>query len=361
MKYNIIFVFLLLTLLFYPTINVLASKNVTLYYYWGDGCPHCAKVAQLINSLNKKYPNLKVIKKEIWNNQNNAKEFAHTLENLNVPNNQRGVPFVKIENDYLIGDQPIINNLDSLIEKYLYKTPQQKNNADVVNVSNRKFSFLAITGAALADSINPCAIAVLIILLSFLMLLNEKKRALKSGISFIAGVYITYFILGMGLLYVLKLIPSISKFIYIIVGIIAIIIGLSNIKDYFWYGGGGFVTEIPRRWRPLMQKILKGATSPIVAFLTGMIITSFELPCTGGPYFFTIGLLTKNISWSKIILILSYYNFIFILPLIIILFLIYIGYSNIKNISGWRQKNIKVMHLIAGVIMLALGIWIILI
>lgn len=214
-----------------------------------------------------------------------------------------------------------------------------------------------ITSAALVDSINPCAIAVLLILLGSLLTTTDNKRAIITGLSFTIGLFIAYFLAGLGLFHALSF-AFLAKWIHLIIGILAILIGLSNIKDFFWYGGGGFVTEIPNRWRPSLKSFLKKITSPLSAFFAGFIVIFFELPCTGGPYLFTIGYMA-TLPKVSIIPILLYYNLIFVLPLIIITALIYFGYSNIGKATDWKDKNIRLLHLISGIIMLVLGIWII--
>lgn len=218
-------------------------------------------------------------------------------------------------------------------------------------------TFPIITGAAFVDSINPCAIAVLLILLATLLSTKDKNKALKTGGAFILALYLTYFFLGIGFIGILNL-SGFATFFHQFIGILAIIIGIFNVKDYFWYGGGGFAMEIPKRWRPKLKELLSRATSPTAAFLIGVVVTLFELPCTGGPYIFVLGLLSQNLSWIKIIPILLYYNLVFVLPLIAISGLIYFGYSSVEKANLWKEKNIKTFHLIAGIIMIVLGFWV---
>jgi cytochrome c biogenesis protein CcdA len=99
-------------------------------------------------------------------------------------------------------------------------------------------------------------------------------------------------------------------------------------------------------------------TSPLGAFFAGFVITLFELPCTGGPYFFVIGLLAQSESITSIIPTLLFYNLVFVLPLILIVFAVYFGVSSVEKAEAWKEKNIRVLHLIAGIIMLALGLWV---
>jgi cytochrome c biogenesis protein CcdA len=218
-------------------------------------------------------------------------------------------------------------------------------------------TFWVIAGAAIVDSINPCAIAVLLILLTALIAQNDKKKVLKLGFVFILSIFIAYFLLGIGLLGVVNVTHLAGPF-HRIIGFLAIIIGIFNIKDFFRYGAGGFVMEIPRSWRPKLKALLNSVTSAPAIFAIGFLVTLFELPCTGGPYLFVLGLLSQNIDWVRIVPILILYNLVFVLPLIIITFLIYLGYSSTEKADKWKEKNIRVLHLIAGIIMVLLGLWV---
>jgi cytochrome c biogenesis protein CcdA len=138
------------------------------------------------------------------------------------------------------------------------------------------------------------------------------------------------------------------------------VIGLFNIKDYFWYGGGGFVMEIPRRWRPSLKKLLGKVTSPLGAFLMGFVVCLFELPCTGGPYLFVLGLLAEKATRLYAIPILLLYNLFFILPLLLITLMVYVGFTNVEKATEWKERNVRKLHLVAGLIMLGLGLVVVL-
>ena len=217
-------------------------------------------------------------------------------------------------------------------------------------------TFWAITGAALVDSINPCAIAVLLLLLTGLLSFKEKRNILRTGLMFIAGLFLAYYLAGVGLLGAIHL-TGLAPVLHKVVAVIAILVGVANIKDYFWYGGIGFVTEIPRSWRPKIKGLLSGVVAPWTAFVAGVLVTFFELPCTGGPYLFTLGLLGEGFSWLSALGILVYYNLLFVLPLVVILLVIYWEYSTAARTAEWKDKNIRMLHLIAGTVMLGLGIW----
>lgn len=218
-------------------------------------------------------------------------------------------------------------------------------------------SFSVITCAALVDSINPCAIAVLLILLGSLLATKDRRKVFLSGLLFVLGLFIAYFLAGLGLFQALN-VSSFAKWLHLFVGALAIVLGLLNIKDFFWYGGGGLVTEIPRSWRPRLKKFLQNLSSPLLAFIGGLVVIVFELPCTGGPYLFTLGYLA-SLPKISLIPILLYYNLVFIFPLIVLLRFFYFGYSSIEKASNWKDRNLKILHLISGIVMLILGIWVI--
>jgi len=222
-------------------------------------------------------------------------------------------------------------------------------------------TFWLVTSSAFVDAINPCAITVLLFLLSALLFFGDRKKLLRVALSFILGIFLTYLLFGIGFFYILKL----NQYIFVspvifhnVMGTFAIIVGLLNIKDFFWYGGGGFVMEIPRKWRPKLSMIIAKATSVPAAFLTGFIVTLFALPCTGGPYVFVLGVLSTHVSKILIVPILLYYNAVLVLPLLVILGLVYFGLWEVGKAEHWKQRNMRLLHLIAGLVLVILGLWV---
>jgi len=174
-----------------------------------------------------------------------------------------------------------------------------------------------ITALAIADSVNPCAIAVLVIVLMTILIQNtdKKRKVLSVGCGFITAVYIGYLFYGIIIIQLFKgfaeLLRENSGYIYNGLGIIAMIIGALNIKDYFMDKPGSLVTEMPLFMRPKVKKIINKITSVKGAFLIGFIVTIFLLPCTIGPYIVASGLLSE-LGTIKALPWLFYYNLIFI-------------------------------------------------
>jgi cytochrome c biogenesis protein CcdA len=211
-----------------------------------------------------------------------------------------------------------------------------------------------VIGGALVDAINPCAFAVLIILMGAALAITNKKRALCFGLAFTMSIYISYFLIGLGLITIIQA-SGVGHYFYIFVTVLAFVVGLLNIKDYFWYGKG-LLMEIPLSWRPKLKSLLRRVTSPLGAFFIGFAVSSFELPCTGGPYIVILGLLAKEATRVQGILYLLLYNLVFVSPLIILTAIIYKGLSTTEKLEKLRQEKIRLLHLIAGIIMLLIGL-----
>lgn len=214
-----------------------------------------------------------------------------------------------------------------------------------------------VIGTALVDSINPCAIGVLVLLISTLLgLSKDRKKMLAVGAIYVSAVFVTYLAAGFGLLvFIQKL--NISETLSWIVGIIVISLGLLEIKDFFWYGKG-LSLRIPAKRASQIEKYMKNVTIP-GSIILGIFVAAVELPCTGGPYLAITTLLAKlGFSW-KVFWLLVFYNFIFVLPLIVILLLVYFGMSA-KKIKKWKNNQKKWMRLFVGIIMILLGIALIL-
>ncbi|MFH0852296.1 MAG: hypothetical protein V1845_01690 [bacterium] len=215
----------------------------------------------------------------------------------------------------------------------------------------------AVACGAAVDAINPCEFAILILLMASMLIEQEnRKRALLTGFSFIAAVFISYFLMGIGLLEFIRVYTlSFSGTFYTTMGIVAIIFGLLNVKDYFWYGGGGFLMEVPQRWRPKMKELVRGIASPWGGFTVGLLISVFLLPCTSGPYVIILGMLAAKTTFFVAFLYLILYNLIFILPMAAIVLAMYWGLSPEKA-ENWRKNKLRLLHLIAGIILIALGV-----
>jgi len=223
------------------------------------------------------------------------------------------------------------------------------------------FSFWKITGLAFSDSVNPCALAVLSMILVEILIKNpdKRKKVLFGGLSFVLAVFIGYLVYGLVIIQffigLASFLREYSSYIYKSLAILAMILGALHIKDYFVYKKGSIGTEMPLFMRPKIKKIINNVTSPKGAFLIGFVVTLFLLPCTIGPYIIASGLLAE-LGILKALPWLIYYNLIFILPMFAVSLVVYFGLAKVDEVSGWKDRNIKILHLIAGILIFLVGL-----
>ncbi|MBN1644450.1 hypothetical protein JW851_00220 [Candidatus Woesearchaeota archaeon] len=353
------------------TVIGIGSKEVILYDFYGKGCPHCAKLISFLDDIELKYSNIKIIKKEIYFDDANRELFQDMAASFGEEIS--GVPTVFIDDKVFVGFSDSIGaSLEKEIERCSLdgcndpmehvKTPET---TSIVAESSpledpgktklkQSLTLGAVISAAAVDAINPCAFAVLIILLTTILAADNRKRALYAGLAFTFSIYISYFLMGLGLYSAIQA-AKFTHYFYTIVAVLAILVGLFNLKDFFAYGKW-FVMEVPVSWRPRLKCIIGGVTSVPGAFLIGFIVSLFLLPCTSGPYIVILGLLAKTATKNYALLLLLIYNLIFILPMLLITGAIYFGLTTTHKAEKWRKKQLKILHLIAGIIILLLGI-----
>ena len=222
-----------------------------------------------------------------------------------------------------------------------------------------------IIAAALADSINPCVFGVLIFLLAYMTkVFKNAARMLIAGFIYITSVYVTYLLIGIGI-FTLAYTAGLAKPFYWFAASIAIVAGLFEVKDYFWYGKGFSLQMLPgaaeriKKYSNTMERMetTHPALSLVVAAFLGIFVVFVELPCTGAPYLAILGMLSKG-EYSAGIPLLLLYNLIFILPLFVIVGLVYSGHTS-KTLEKWRKEHRGVMRLMIGLFLLTLGAYMI--
>jgi cytochrome c biogenesis protein CcdA len=332
-----------------------STGRTCLYFFYGNGCPNCAEVEPYIEELEQKYPRLVIYRFEIYENRSNLDLLNNLFEKYNVPQDQRKIPAIFIHKEYVMGNEQIREELEDIIKSLYDVGCECPSLEDGSEGEIAPISFFAVTLAALADSINPCAIGTLIFLLSLLSISKDKSKLLSIGVAFTVSLYVAYFLFGLGILTAVKVV-GLSFWFYKFMGVLVIIIGVLEVKDFIRYGSLGFVTEVPSSLKRRLDRILKTVASPLGAFIAGFAVSLIELPCTGGPYLAILGLLAQETTQVAAIPILLYYNLLFVLPLIAITAIIYFGASSIKRMAHLRHRATRVLHLIIGLTLIALGV-----
>ncbi len=225
---------------------------------------------------------------------------------------------------------------------------------DIINLTR-------ITALALADSVNPCAIAVLTMVLVAILIQNpdKRKKVLYAGLAFTTSIYVGYLFYGIIIIQFFRTFAEFlrtnSGIVYKGLAILAMILGGLNVKDFFSYQKGGLATEMPLFLRPRVKRIIQKITSPTGAFIIGFLVTLFLLPCTIGPYIIASGILAELGTLAALPWLL-YYNLIFIIPMLAIVLIVYLGFSRVQDVSGWKDRNIRWLHLIAGALLFLVGL-----
>ena len=219
--------------------------------------------------------------------------------------------------------------------------------------AKKELTLPKILSLAVVDAVNPCALAVLSLMLITILTYNPAKRIniLLAGSAFALSVFVMYLIYGLIIIRSFQLIQVLTAarlWLYKILGTGAIILGCFKIKDFFQ-------SKAVCKTVPKVNKIISKVTSPKGAFLIGAFVTIFLLPCTIGPYVIAGGILSalkilETLPW------LFLYNLVFVLPMAAVILIVYFSMAKIKDISSWEVKNRKYMDLVAGIIMGGLGV-----
>lgn len=225
----------------------------------------------------------------------------------------------------------------------------------------------ALVWLALADAVNPCALAVLLVLLTSVLTRypDRQDRVLAAGFAFIAAVLLVYGGMGIVAITGLKWVKQSVEAVQVgwlrqALGVFAMLLALLNFKDWISHGAGGFVMEVPRSWRPSMQRYM---TDPlwrfrsvvVGSFLAGFVVSLFLLPCTSGPYVIAVLFLADQ-PWTASLPLLVLYNVAFVLPMVAVTVVVYGGLVSVERIGSWREENVEWLHFAAGVVLFTLGL-----
>ncbi len=355
------------------------ESTVCIVYFMGDGCPSCARTSPFVlTELPRDYgEDFVVVEYEINQHPENALVLSEydAMYGCGL-----SIPLVIFgTDDFLSGESPILTNLESKVDEYMtiggneLPLPDGSSIAyEDMNIEDLPGSpriwggsqhgpleaptILAVMAAAAVDAINPCAFAVLVILLSGVTASGGRKKALKAGLAFTTAIFISYILMGLGI-FSISMFPGIAYYFYKAVAILALIVGILNIKDYFWENAIGVLSSVPESWKPRVQKLLDDVTSVPGALVSGLAVSLFLLPCTSGPYVVVLALLAFETTRILAAMLLLLYNLIFVLPMILIVIAVYFGLTTTAKAAHWRHKRLGLLHLIVGVVMFCMGIW----
>ena len=207
--------------------------------------------------------------------------------------------------------------------------------------------------SALLDSIHPCSFSILLITIAFLFSMRmSRKRIMIMGGVYIAGIFASYLLIGLGILKVLHLFNT-PHFMGKLGAGLLIIFGLLNLISHF-FPKFPIKLVLPSATHSAMGKLIDRASIP-TAFALGILVGICQFPCMGGPYLMVIGLLRDQVTYYRGVGYLFFYNIILILPLFIVLTMAADKVLE-EKIRQWQGHERALVKLIGGIIMIAFGI-----
>lgn len=210
-----------------------------------------------------------------------------------------------------------------------------------------------IAVSAIIDSINPCAFSILLLTIAFLFSVGHlRSKILAVGGFYIAGIFLVYLAIGLGLLQILHLFNT-PHFMAKIGALLLIALGAVNILNWL-FPNFPIKFRIPHAAHNKMSGLIEKSSLP-AAFLLGALVGLCEFPCTGGPYLAAVGLLRDKTTYLIGAGYLLIYNLIFILPMAAVLLLA--GNKNLlERVRLWQEKEKSAEKAWAGLAMVVLGI-----
>lgn len=218
-----------------------------------------------------------------------------------------------------------------------------------------------ITVAGLVDGINPCAIGMMVMLLGYLLVFAKKpERVIKTGLLYILTVFVTYLVVGLGLYSVVSRydLTGGARILRLVISGILIVAGVIQFKDFLGIDAGPHL-RIPTASKSRLITLIERVSYPATIVL-GILVTLLETPCSLPIYVGTATILSRSgMPFPLIVLYFLYYNFLFVLPLIIVLVVLWKG-KRLIEVKEWEHKAKKWMHLGLAVVLVAMGVWLVL-
>lgn len=227
-------------------------------------------------------------------------------------------------------------------------------------------SFPLVTIAGLVDGINPCAIGMMVLLLGYLLVFGSQegmsfrsKRIIQIGVVYILSVFLTYLVIGLAFYSVVTQIQEVvsAGLVSRVVGGVLALAALIMLKDVVWPDSPVHL-RIPSASKERLLKLIERASLPATVLL-GVAVTILETPCSLPLYVGTATILSNSgMPLPAVIGYFLYYNFLFVLPLIVVLLVVWKG-KKIVELKEWEHRAERWMKLSLGTILLLVSGWLI--
>ena len=382
--------YILFSLFIFLIMSGVNAKEITINLFYSQTCPHCAQEKEFLNEYVKENDNVVVKTYEVTTNEYNSNLLANVKETLNVTHNY--VPYTVIGEIGLTGfSDNIESQIKHFVEKYqtgdyydlvskveenggpislednteeetIQEVDEDTVSLPLIGETSKSKVSLPLTAIVIGfiDGFNPCAMWILIFLISMLLSVKDVKKRIGLGVIFLISSGLIYMLFMVAWLQIMLSTVQIG-IVQKIIGLVAIIGSIWNLRSYFKTKNqdvGCEVTDENKR-RKIMTRIKTyvNEKSFIIAAI-GLIGLSFsvnlvEFACSAGwPVVFTEILALHDLSK------LSYYVYILIYILFYMIddIIVFIIAMVTLEITGISNKYNKYSHLIGGIIMLIIGL-----
>lgn len=367
-------VFIVSVLIFLGFIGLsYTAEKPTILVFTSSTCHVCHRVkAEILPELKVKYKGKVDWLESDIKDPDNLKMLRSLSEQFE--REKALVPSIVVGNKIFVGFEEMKAGLDQAIADVLItqvKVPfiSKQNLVETFE----KFSLFAVLASGLADGINPCAFAVIVFFISFLSVYGYKRREIVYvGVAYCLAVFITYLLIGLGVFeffYSLDNAVIFIKWFYYFVGFFCFFMGAFAIYDYIHFKitkkSEGALLQLPKFLKKKINLAIGSRlrerkknnlwSLAVTSFSVGFIVSLLEAACTGQLYLPTIVFILKSDqlrlrAWFYLVL----YNLMFILPLVVVFLLSFIGVSS-EKFNNFLKKNTGLIKLIMALVFFALG------
>jgi len=292
---------------------------------------------------------------EVYHNATNQQRFMEMTAAANLTN--AGIPLIFIGGTPLEGENAIRDHFEERVlseEERLCNTTPGTVAPDLLQSNCTPAQAMTpgmIVLPALADSLNPCALSVLIFLLIAIAAAGDRRRILLAGGIYALAVFLFHLLVGIGIFSFLSL-SGYARTFSILGAFIALLLGGITLAEAV-AGRESFLLSIPSSGKGILGEYLRQASLP-AAFVLGILAGLLGFSCTGGIYITILGLMGRSVGLAAGLPSLLLYNIIFILPLVLVTLGVAVGISP-GRAEAWRTGHRRILRLLIGLVMAALG------
>lgn len=356
------------------------EPRVNLYFFWSRSCPHCREALPFVEGLASDYDWLALHAYELTSDRANVALYVEMAEKLGQ--DARSVPAFLVCGRMLTGydnaegmgeqvrrlaelcrpvdaaadaDRDSVSAVPALVDAA--DEPLRVPGFGEIDAQSLSLPVFTLLIAGL-DAFNPCAFFVLLFLLSLMVHARSRARMLLVGVTFVFFSGLVYFLFMAAWLNLFLVIGG-APVVTLVAGLVALLIGALNVKDFFLFKQGPSLS-IPEQAKPGLYRRMRGLLSAdsLGTMLFGTVAlalaaNSYELLCTAGfPMVYTRVLTLNGLSGWAHYGYLALYNLIYVLPLlaIVLVFTLTLGARKLSERQG------RVLKLLSGVMMLGLGL-----